>query len=383
MNPTDYLLILGGALLPSLLLAWAGGFVVRRFAPAWGLVDRPGEGHKGHDQATPLGGGLAIALAVILPFLVGQIAVMRVDAGVGLFGLPVPEFVTTHLAGLMSQMGKLWTVLIAGGVLVVVGVIDDARGVPWQLRLLVQLVVAGTVVWMWDWGLTAFVPLKIASQALAVLWIVALINSFNMLDNMDGLSAGVATICAGALVMVLIVSPDPSTGQPQLFVIGFLLVLVGALVGFLMHNTPPAKLFMGDAGSYFIGFCLAIATMQATYTDFHGGRPHAVFAPLCIMAVPLYDMASVIVIRLAHRQSPFQPDRRHFSHRLVDAGLSKTQAVATIYFIAAATGVAAVFLHRVNWQGAMGIAAAVVFALAMLAVVERVVRRKRRDDDGA
>ena len=364
-------------MLPSLLLAWIAGFLVRRNAPACGLVDRPGDSHKGHDQPTPLGGGLAIALAVVLPFLVGQILLMRIEAPIGLFGLEIPEFIRVHAAGLLSQMMKLWTLLGAALVLMAIGLIDDARGLPWQVRLLVQVFVAAVVVWMWDWGLTAFVPLKIISQILAVLWIVALINAFNMLDNMDGLSAGVATICAGALVMILIASPDPQTGQPQLFVIGFLLVLIGAMVGFLAHNTPPARLFMGDAGSYFIGFCLAIATMQATYTDYHGGHRHAVLAPLCVMAVPLYDMISVILIRLWNRQSPFRPDRRHFSHRLVDAGLSKTQAVATIYGVTAATGVAALFLHRVSWQGAILIGGIVVASLALIAVIERLVKRKR------
>ena len=382
MGPTDYLLLTCGAIVPSFLLAWTGGWLVRKNAPAWGLVDRPSDGtrdgHKAHDQPTPLGGGLAIAIAVVLPFLVGQILLMRIASPVGLFGLQTPEFVTTHASGLLSQMMKLWTVLGAAFVLMLIGLVDDARGLPWQVRLALQFLVAGIVVWMWDWELTAFVPLKFVSQGLAVLWIVGMINAFNMLDNMDGLSAGVATICAGALVMVLIASPDPATGQPQLFVIGFLLVLIGALIGFLVHNSPPAKLFMGDAGSYFIGFCLAIATMQATYTDYHGGRPHAVLAPLCIMAVPLYDMVSVIFIRLWNRQSPFQPDRRHFSHRLVDAGHSKTQAVATIYFIAAATGVAALFLHQVNWRGAIFVGAVVVGSLGMLAGVERVVRSRAK-----
>ena len=94
------------------------------------------------------------------------------------------------------------------------------------------------------------------------------------------------------------------------------------------------------------------------------------------MAVPLYDMMSVILIRLWKRQSPFRPDRRHFSHRLVDAGLSKTKAVATIYGITAATGVAALFLHRVSWKGAIVIGALVAASLALIAVIERMVKRR-------
>ncbi len=257
----------------------------------------------------------------------------------------------------------------------VVGLIDDILGIRWPIRLIAQILIVAAVVFFNDWDITLFLPWRILSQVIAVFWIVALVNAFNMLDNMDGLSAGVAALCAAVLATMMIVSPDPETGQPQLFIAGFCLVLIGALVGFLWHNRPPARLFMGDAGSYFIGFCLAIATMQATYTDYRGGRPHAVLAPLCIMAVPLYDLASVIIIRLAEGRSPFQPDRRHISHRLVDAGFSKTTAVAIIYIITAATGVAARLLNWVNLLGAVIIFVLVGCTLAMVAVVERFTRR--------
>ena len=368
-------------MLPSLFLAWVIGFLVRRNAPGWGLVDHPTDGHKGHDQPTPLGGGLAIAFAVVFPFALGQFLLLCDAYGIEAVGWNIPDFVSTHAVGLIAQSAKLWTVLGAACVLMLIGLIDDSRGLHWTVRLVSQFIVAAVVVWMFDWGLTAFIPFRIASQSLAVIWIVALINAFNMLDNMDGLSAGVTTICSAALATVLFIAPDPATGQPQLFVIGFLLVLIGSLIGFLAHNTPPAKLFMGDAGSYFIGFCLAIATMQATYTDYHSPRPHAALAPLCIMAVPLYDMVSVIAIRLWKRQSIFQADRRHFSHRLVDAGLSKTAAVGTIYGVTAATGVAALFLHRVSFRGAIYIFAAVGCSLMIMAVVERLarLRKKRRE----
>ena len=99
-------------------------------------------------------------------------------------------------------------------------------------------------------------PIDLAwlTKLLSVIWIVAVINSFNMLDNMDGLSGGVALIAAGGLAILMLLSKDPETGKPQLFVAGLLLVLAGALLGFLFHNRPPARIFMGDAGSYFIGF---------------------------------------------------------------------------------------------------------------------------------
>jgi UDP-GlcNAc:undecaprenyl-phosphate GlcNAc-1-phosphate transferase len=254
--------------------------------------------------------------------------------------------------------------------------VDDRYRLPWPLRLAVQAIVAGVIVWQTDWRLTAFIPLPAVTFALSAIWIVALINSFNMLDNMDGLSAGVAAICGGVLAAVLLISPDPQTGAPQLFVAGFLLVLVGALVGFLLHNRPPARLFMGDAGSYFIGFCLAAMSMQATYADYSSGTRHAVLVPLCIFAVPLYDMASVIFIRLREGRSPFQADRRHFSHRLVDLGFTRPQAVLIIYLMTAATSLVAVAMHQVTLSGAIALIAVVACVLGLVAILENAPRRK-------
>src|SRR5690606_15600815 len=130
-------------------------------------------------------------------------------------------------------------------------------------------------------------------------------------------------------------NPDPRTQQPQLFVAGLLLVLAGSILGFLWHNRPPARIFMGDAGSYFIGFTIAIATLLATFSSYQSVRPHTVLAPLCVLAVPLYDTVTVLWIRLRQGKSPFHADKNHFSHRLVDLGLNKTQAVLTIYLLTA------------------------------------------------
>jgi UDP-GlcNAc:undecaprenyl-phosphate GlcNAc-1-phosphate transferase len=223
--------------------------------------------------------------------------------------------------------------------------------------------------------LTAFLPYPLITGALSVLWIVALINAFNMLDNMDGLSAGVAAIAGSMLAAVMLLAPDPETNRPQLFVAGLLLVLVGSLLGFLWHNRPPASIFMGDSGSYFIGFMIAAATLLASYTSYHGSQRHAILAPLCVMAVPLYDMLTVIWIRLASGKSPFAADKNHFSHRLVDLGLNKTQAVLTVYLTTATCGLAALLLHRVDRLGAVLIMLLVACVLSLVAILETTARR--------
>jgi UDP-GlcNAc:undecaprenyl-phosphate GlcNAc-1-phosphate transferase len=192
---------------------------------------------------------------------------------------------------------------------------------------------------------------------------------------MDGLSAGVATIAAVLLAAVLLLAPNPVTHGPQLFVAGFLLVLAGALAGFLVHNRPPARLFMGDAGSYFVGFCLGVATLLATFTG--GNLPrHAILAPLCVLAVPLYDTVSVVFIRLRAGRSPFAADKSHFSHRLVELGLTKTQAVLTIYLASATCGLGALLLYQVDSVGAAVIGLVVVCMLSLIAILESTARRK-------
>jgi UDP-GlcNAc:undecaprenyl-phosphate GlcNAc-1-phosphate transferase len=179
------------------------------------------------------------------------------------------------------------------------------------------------------------------------------------------------------LGIVMLLTPEPASHLPQLFVAGFLFLLVGALVGFLFHNRPPARLFMGDAGSYFVGFCLAVMTILATFSGDSLPR-HAILAPLCVLAVPLYDTLSVVCIRLRAGRSPFEGDTNHFSHRLVALGLTKTQAVLTIYLTTAACGLGALLLHQVNEGGAVIVVLLIACLLAVIAILEMTARRKLR-----
>jgi UDP-GlcNAc:undecaprenyl-phosphate GlcNAc-1-phosphate transferase len=158
-------------------------------------------------------------------------------------------------------------------------------------------------------------------------------------------------------------------------VAGLLFVLVGALVGFLWHNCPPARIFMGDSGAYFIGFVIATATLLASYTGYHSDRRHAILAPLLVMAVPLYDMATVILIRLRQGRSPFAADKNHFSHRLVDLGLTKPQAVLTVYLTTATCGLGALLLHRVDTVGAVLILLLIGCVLSLIGILESTARR--------
>ncbi len=406
-----------GAVLPSAAVSWAACWLIRAIAPSAGLMDNPGK-HKTHSRPIATGGGLAIWLGVVLPLAIGQVALWAALGstpagapaahhtpegspngkipsaaqrggpsahGVGSsffrsFSALVPDEIAVHLPGLWRRAPRLWTILAAGTVLMLLGLIDDVVGLDWKPRLTVQLLTATAMV-LAGWRLSLFVDAPWLTGPLSVLWIVWLVNAFNMLDNMDGLSAGVAVIAAAMLATVMFLCPRPDSGQPQLFVAGFLLVVVGSLLGFLWHNRPPARLFMGDAGSYLVGFLLAMATLTGTFAS--GALPrHAILAPLCVLAVPLYDTLSVIWIRLRAGRSPFVGDRSHFSHRLVELGMSRTQAVLTIYLATATCGLAALLLYQVNTFGAVVIGVLIACVLTLVAILETTARRRNRPQVG-
>ena len=362
-----------GTVLPSLTVSWFAGVWIRRRAAAWGLLDRPG-GHKGHREPVALGGGIAIWLGVVFPLLTACVVVAFARYGVVSTSI-LPQILLTHADGIASMAGKLAIVLTCATALTALGLADDRWQLDWRVRLSVQLAIALFMVTQ-GWQMTLFIESPWLTGTLSVIWIAGLINSFNMLDNMDGLSAGVAAIAAAMLAGVMLLAP----GEPQLFVAGLLLVVTGSLGGFLIHNRYPARLYMGDAGSYFVGFMIAIATLAATFAG-PETRRHALLAPLCVLAIPLYDTISVVLIRMRERRSPFQGDRSHFSHRLVKLGMSPPQAVRTIYLATIACGLGAFLLYQVDLTGAAIVLSMVIAVLLIVARLEWVASLRKRKDE--
>ena len=316
------------------------------FSPKIGFVDKPG-GRKIHDNAKPLGGGVAITLALIFPLIAG-IVIVRF----------APQWVVEKLADhpdaaalvTGAQQQAPLTLALVGSVLImhVMGLIDDRRALGPYVKLFIQLLAAGILVLYFDIRAMTFLDAQVGgpwlSGLLTIFWIAAITNAFNFLDNMDGLSAGVATICATAfLISTCLIG--------QWFVAATLACLVGSVLGFLIWNFPPAKIFMGDSGSLVIGFVLGVLTVRTTFLskgeDFANGW-HAVFSPLLVLALPLYDMIVVSAIRLSRGKSPFVGDRNHFSHRLVNRGMSRRTAVLCLYLVAAATSISAIVLPQVR-----------------------------------
>ncbi len=365
--------------------------VVKRIGPAVGLIDKPGF-RKIHEIPTPTGGGLGVWLGVILPIAAVTVCALglnNVEAGSvdpeasTVFGVSLskfPDFFVRHIGGFASRLPQLWTLLGLGSILVVLGTIDDRRGLPWQLRLGVEFLVAFAAV-ACGWRATLFMQFPLITWIVSVFWIVGLVNSFNMLDNMDGLSGGVAAICSFFLAAVAFAfAPNPVSGEPQYFLGGFLILLAGALCGFLTLNRPPAKMFMGDGGAYFIGFLLATTTLSITFVG-ESTPKTAIFVPVCILAVPLYDTISVITIRLHNHVSPFVGDKNHYSHRLVALGLSKPQAVATIFLTTAICATGAFFLYQVNLASAVLVFVQTALILTLIAILEFAARKKIREEE--
>jgi UDP-GlcNAc:undecaprenyl-phosphate GlcNAc-1-phosphate transferase len=352
------------ALLPFGLALAASSFLlsalfcaaIRRMAPRWGLLDRPG-GHKGHLAPTPLGGGVAIWLAIMV--------VLSASGLLVLFGADrLPEAVARHAGGVRERAGELGWIVGLSTVMMLMGFIDDRVNLHWKPRLAIQFGCAAAVAAS-GVRITLFGPFThpLLGGAVTVVWIVALTNAFNMLDNMDGLAASVGLIAA-----LIFGAAQAAVGS--LFAPAVLLIVVGALAGFLVHNHAPARLFMGDAGSNFLGFLLGSLTVAGSFFHEGAASPFSVLAPLLVMAVPLYDMTSVILIRLSEGRSPFKGDRRHFSHRLVARGLTPPQAVWTIDLVTLACGLGALLLHRLDPWGAGLVLAQTGCLLGIVAILE-------------
>lgn len=355
--------------IPACLVSYFVVGWVKRCAHQLGLLDKP-NARKVHTTPIPLGGGVGIWAGVTTTFAVGTLAIVLLKQFPELAANWLPERLSQHLPGLWSRVVQIWGLIGGGTILAGLGLLDDRFSLDWRIRLTVEFAVAAFVVYWQNLQLTVFIGLPWLTAILSMIWIVMLINSFNMLDNMDALSGGVATIVCAMLTVMLLTTPESSLGQPQLFVAAMLLVLAGSLVGFLRHNWPPATIFMGDAGSYFVGYWIAITTLLSTYTGARGTTPHAVLAPLCVLAIPIYDMLSVLFIRWREGRSPFQADKRHFSHRLVDLGMTKKQAVATIYLATITCSLGALLLPRTDLWGAIIVIAIVVCMLSLVGVLE-------------
>jgi len=315
-----------------------------------------------HQSVVPLGGGIAIFIT-IAAFISAAMATVKFLVYPGRLNW-LGDSVTTYAAGFLNKIPQLAIVLLCVFFLFALGLWDDRKHLGPFFKLVVQFAVAIIAAVFADIRVEFFIESKIVTTTLSAIWVVLIINAFNFLDNMDGLSAGIAAITCSILFIVAALSG-------QVFVGGMALVFVGTLLGFLVFNFPPAKIFMGDAGSLVVGFFVALLTLRTTY--YHqaiSGRWYPVFLPVLVMAVPLYDFLSVTLLRISQGKSPFVGDTQHFSHRLKKRGLTDAQTVLTLYLATLCTGLGGTFLYQVNLAGAVLIFAQTFMILAIIAIFE-------------
>ncbi len=358
------LLFLAACFLPAFVISCAVTKFMRWVAPHWGLVDQPAS-RKMHAVPVPLGGGLGIYFGFVITVAVGHGLVWWLQrSGSSLTWLPGE--IEAALPGLMLRTSQIWIIIGAGTLLCAAGLLDDLKPLPWPPRLALQLTVAMALV-AGGVQATLFVEHPWIGWTVTVLWIVGLINSLNFLDNMDTLSGGIGLIASLLFSIVMLTHPS----GPRWLVGGGLLVLSGSLTGFLVHNRSPARIFMGDSGSMFLGMMLASLTVLGTFYGPEASGRHVILAPLFVLSVPLYDTATVLWIRFREGRSPFQPDKSHFSHRLVALGLSPRAAVRCVHLATLTTGLGALLLYRVpDWTGALILATMVLCLLSIIRLLE-------------
>lgn len=335
--------------------------VVRKRSIKSGFVSAPSP-DRYNQNIIALGGGIAI-FASLAAILIDSIIAVKFFLTTGLSRY-FDESVTIHITGFLDKLPHLMIILICMSALFALGLYDDKKYLSPFFKLAVQLIVAFIAAFFADVRLEFFIENKIITSIISALWITFVINSFNFLDNMDGASAGIAAIISSILLSSAIL-------HGQVFISILALIFVAVLLGFLIFNFPPAKIFMGDAGSLVVGFFLATLTLKTTYyNQAQNEHWYPVLMPLVIMAVPFYDFLSVTILRISQGKSPFIGDTQHFSHRLKRRGLSDTKVALTLYLSTICTCLGAVFLYQVNLIGAVLIFIQTFMILAIIAVLE-------------
>ncbi|MDF1512354.1 MAG: MraY family glycosyltransferase [Anaerolineae bacterium] len=305
---STYLVVFVGVL----FLAVLGTPLARKLGLRMNAMDVPDAKRKVHAVPTPRLGGVAIFISTLTAALL--------------------------LRGVYN-LGQLSGILVGAAVISLLGFWDDRFSLHAGWKLLGQLLAAGLLL---ATGVTvSLFPYHIVDQFITVVWIVGITNAFNLIDNMDGLSGGIAAIAAGYFSLMCAFS-----GQ---YLVGALSVAVmAACLGFLIYNWNPAMIFMGDSGSLFLGFMLASIGIKLRFPD---NVPFVTWMiPVIVLGVPLFDTTLVTLSRLRRRLNPLTtPGTDHTSHRLVNAGLSRREAVLVLYIVGFILGLVAIFITQASF----------------------------------
>jgi UDP-GlcNAc:undecaprenyl-phosphate GlcNAc-1-phosphate transferase len=267
--------------------------------------------------------------------------------------------------------------LLVGGLLITsVGLLDDIYNLNARVKLLFQIFAALIVVYTgttidvitWPWAPDNFVYLGASSKIITMLWVIGVTNAVNLIDGLDGLAAGVSSIAALCLMLLSILTPVPIP-----VVIVLTAALAGSCLGFLPHNFNPATIFMGDTGSTFLGFTLAVISIQGLIKSY---TAITIFIAVIVLGLPIFDTFSAIIRRILNGQPIMQADRKHLHHRLVDRGFSQKRAVLTLYGVSGGFGIAGI-LFAINDTL---LAAIVLSAMFFIWIVDNVMIAREKND---
>ena len=357
-------LALLGAFTGALLLSLSLVPVMIRFAFRFDILDHPGY-HKTHKNVHPLLGGGAIFAAFMTMVAFGVALLIFAKLGKLSFFPEAQRHLISQFNVFVHVLPQFIGFIVSAAMMFILGLVDDIRGVgfSYKWKFAVQTVAAAIVVAS---GIHVdFLPHPLLDMAVTMLWIIGITNSFNLLDNMDGLSSGVATIVSLILAALTI-------RQGQYFSALIFLILAGSTLGFLRYNFNPSKIFMGDAGSLFLGFMIATLTVSNSYVTPQSVSQLPVIVPILVLGVPLFDTFSVMMIRWQENRPLFVGDTCHFSHRLIKLGMSVRQTVIFIYLVTLCVGVSAILIPELNLLECMLVVMqeALIFGLITLLMVK-------------
>ena len=350
------------AFLESLLIGVFAVGRARHAAPSLGLIDQPGLARKLHRTPIPRSGGLGIFPAFWLPVWINFLLAATVVPQLAF----LPESVRTLAGNVGLKYQALEGMFLGCAAIFALGLLDDRFNLPALPRLAIQVfacipvVASGTV-------LKVFLP-DVLAYPLTVFWLVLLTNSFNFLDNMNGLTSGLGVIICGVMGTIAALAGE-------WYMLLLFALLAGALLAFWFFNFPKASVFLGDCGSTHLGFLLGCLTILSTY--YQEGVPTRlpVLMPLVVLGVPLFDTLSVLLIRWRAGKPLMEGDTNHISHRLVALGMSRTEAVLFLYGATLTVGLAAIPLRNLEWRHGILQAAVILLIFCLLHWLERVSYR--------
>jgi UDP-GlcNAc:undecaprenyl-phosphate GlcNAc-1-phosphate transferase len=355
------------AALGSAALVWPA----RVFAMRFGIIDNPGQ-RKLHSVPMARAGGIAVFLSFILIVAAGYMVTLHLHELPWMSSLlPTSSLVLRDA----YRVGNKLVAFVLGSTLAfVVGLADDLAGGRFPVWIKIGGQVLGAVILIVAGVTTTFLPYAWMNVVVTLLWLVGMTNAFNLLDNMDGLSAGVAFVAA----LVLLIN---AWSLDEIFISLILVAFMGSLLGFLVFNVHPARIFLGDCGSHFIGYAMGSLTLMERYVTHASGLLFPVLMPVLVLAVPLIDTATVVFIRLRERRPIYIGDNRHLSHRLVSLGFSRPRAVSILYLLTFSLGLGAAALTEATlFQSVLVLmqTAGFVAVVLMLMFVDRPLRSADR-----